>query len=348
MRFKYFVPLCFGFLLIYLGAFGLEGFSGVNLHLYALGGESGGHLFSGAYREGGVYTDLKASISTSKIIGWQGTIPGSKYVADYVDASVWIAVAYYTATSCVWFIQVGWADLVTGFEGKAQDTGTYSFWQVWQENSPMRNGDIVYDLPVGAVHNYELKEQTDGSWAVIYDGATETIVSDFKGMGSCNTIMINEETYATDSSANDPAQIDAGQIVCSNMYAASGATSWPFVQSSSNVAATTQQAYNKVRFDSATQLTLGWLSGSSPTPTPTPTPKPSTPTPTPTPTSKPSGGNETNIPSFTFNIDWNRIWKNIGALVDANRQFLLFLGGLITLVSFVGFMLPPKRVQWMR
>jgi hypothetical protein len=83
--------------------------------------------------------------------------------------------------------------------------------------------------------------------------------------------------------------------------------------------------------------------GSSPSPSPSPGSSPS-PSPSQNPSPSPSG-NQNPVPTINFNIDWNGIWKNVNALVDANRQPLLAIGGLIALFSFIGLMLPAKRLR---
>jgi hypothetical protein len=62
----------------------------------------------------------------------------------------------------------------------------------------------------------------------------------------------------------------------------------------------------------------------------------------------PSSGPQTSpeIPQINFNIDWSSIATNINAMINANRQPLIMIGGLIALVSFLCFLLPAKRIPF--
>lgn len=257
MRPKWLVGIIIGTMLLYFSFFGLSGLS--SLHPLSVSDGSGLHYFVDACEQGGTYTDIQASISTSRIVNVP-TIPES---TNAFIAGIWIACEQRVGNSNpTWFMQVGWVSVAQNLAGTP--TAMYYdtvFWATTQTNYVIQG---VESISPGEVHDYEIKQESDG-WHMIVDGATVKVVAE---TGSCNMIDVCEELTSPQPAQWSPGAIDCGQIVFSSMMVtSSGGQSWPFLEPLSGggvVRDIVDSGGNGIVFNSPTQLTEGWGLPTSP------------------------------------------------------------------------------------
>lgn len=325
-----------GMLFLYFGFYGISGFGFQGLHILSVADSSGLHYFVDAYEQGGPYTDFQASISTSRIVNVPSTLPVSQ---NSFVAAAWIACEQRAGNSNpTWFMQVGWYSVAQNLNN--QPIATFYDTVFWAA-SPTYEVNAISSIAPGEVHNYEIKQETEG-WHLIVDGTTVKVIAE---TGTCTMIDVCDELTSPQPSQWSPAAIDCGQIVFSNLEVTAGGSTFPFLQPVSGTFAYSIDAGgNGLSYQSPTQLTEGWgLStspgnpswGSNPTPTPSPNPSPSpssTPQPSPS-SSSPSSGNSTSFLDYLASLFTEYVEPILG---DSPLMMLgaVFTTGLSTIMLF--------------